>query len=184
MEQIEIFFVKDFTKWLKKNHDKKDKVSLIIHKKHTGKPSPSHRELMEEAICFGWIDTILRSVDENRYTREFSRRNKNSKWSENTLGYAKRLIKEGRMNSHGLEFYKQGKNKPLHDGGIPKNPEIPKELKQAFSENKKAKDNFDKFAPSKKRMTYRWILRAKTQETRNKRINSIMKSSEEGKLMV
>ncbi len=57
---IYIFDKEDFRKWLSKNHDKENKIGLILHKKHTGKKSPSHHELMEEAICFGWIDTIIK----------------------------------------------------------------------------------------------------------------------------
>ena len=76
---------------------------------------------MEEAICFGWIDTTIKRLDEDTYLRHFSRRNKNSKWSDNTLGYAKQLIKEKKMTPIGLEFYKEGLKKPTHDHGIPKN---------------------------------------------------------------
>lgn len=112
----------DFKKWLKKNHKKEKKVSVIVHKKHTGKPFPTHRELMEEAICYGWIDTTIRRLDEERYIRDFTKRNKNSKWSKNTLSYAKRLIEEGKMSPEGLKFYELGSKKLPHDHGIPKNP--------------------------------------------------------------
>ena len=170
MKKITAFDRMDFRRWLINNHDKEDKVSVIVYKKHTGKSSPSHRELMEEAICFGWIDTILKKLDENRYIRTFSRRNKNSKWSDNTLGYAKDLIKQGKMTSEGLKFYKEGLKKPTHDFGIPKNPDMPLELKKALNKNKKAKDNFENFSPSLKKVFYRWILRGKLKETRAKRI--------------
>jgi len=170
MKTITAFTRNDFRKWLMKNHDKETKVSVIVYRKHTGKPSPSHRELMEEAICFGWIDTILRKLDENRYIRTFSRRNRNSKWSDNTLRYAKDLIKQGKMTPEGLKFYKEGLKKPTHDHGIPKNPDMPVELKNALDKEKKAKENFEKFPPSTKKVFYRWILRGKLKETRAKRI--------------
>jgi uncharacterized protein YdeI (YjbR/CyaY-like superfamily) len=173
---IEIYDKKDFRKWLSKNHNKEKKVGLILHKKHTGKSSPSHRELMEEAICFGWIDTTIKKLDDERYMRYFCRRTKNSTWSYNTLSYAKQLIKEKRMNPSGLIFYKEGlKKKPL-DHGIPKNPDIPEELKRELEKkiNKKIKEKFEKVSPSMKKTYFRWILHAKLPETKKKRIDSII----------
>ena len=181
MKKITAFDRMDFRRWLINNHDKEDKVSVIVYKKHTGKSSPSHRELMEEAICFGWIDTIIRKLDENRYIRTFSRRNKNSKWSNNTIKYAKDLIKRGKMTPEGLKFYKEGLKKPTHDFGIPKNPDMPVELKQALDKDKKAKDNFENFSASVKKMFYRWILKGKRDETRAKRIKLIVEKARIGR---
>ena len=174
MKQKTVYTVNDFKNWLIKNHNKETKVEIIVYRKHTGKPSPSHRELMGEAICFGWIDTILRKLDENRYIRTFSKRNKNSKWSNNTIQYGKELVKQKKMTPLGLKYFKEGLKKPTHDFGIPANPTIPDELKKALEKNKKAKDNFEKFTPSIKKMAYRWILRGKREETRVKRIKLLV----------
>lgn len=180
-KEITVFHKKEFRKWLMKNHDKKRTVSIILYKKHTGKKSPTHRDLMEEAICFGWIDTTVKRVDEDRYMRNFVRRNKNSKWSDNTLSYAKELIKQGKMTPSGLKIYKLGLQKPTHDHGISKNPDIPPELRKALEKDKKAKENFKKFSVSAKRTIYRWILRGKREETRSKRIKLVVKGARDGK---
>jgi uncharacterized protein YdeI (YjbR/CyaY-like superfamily) len=108
---INIFTSEDFRKWLEKNYKKENVVCLVVHKKHTGKPFPSHRELIEEAICFGWIDTTIKRLDEDKFIRKFCSRTKNSKWSENTLSYARKLIKQKRMTDRGLKFYKEGLKK-------------------------------------------------------------------------
>lgn len=92
--EIIVFKLSDFTKWLEKNHIKENKVAVIKYKKHTGKLSPNAMELMHEAICFGWIDTTVHRVDYDKYKVIYSKRTKNSKWSENTISYAKKLIKE------------------------------------------------------------------------------------------
>ncbi len=168
---------KDFRKWLKKNHKKESRVVVILHKRHTGKSAPTHRELIEEAICFGWIDTTIKRLDDNTFLRNFTRRTTNSRWSNNTLRYAKQLIKEEKMTSEGLHFYKLGLSKPTHDHGIPKNPDMPLELKKALSKNKNARKNFETFSPSIKRTFYRWLLRAKLPETQGKRIRQIIKSA-------
>ena len=170
----------DFRKWLKKNHKKETKVAVILHKRHTGKGAPTHREMIEEALCFGWIDTTIKRLDHETFLRNFSRRNINSKWSDNTLSYAKRLIKEGKMSPEGLKFYKMGLAKPTHDHGIPKDPPMPMELKKLLSKNKKAEKNFEAYPPSTRKMLYRWILRGKLPETRKKRIARIISGIKKG----
>jgi uncharacterized protein YdeI (YjbR/CyaY-like superfamily) len=178
---LEIFDRKEFRNWLLLNHDKEKKISLILHKKHTGKGSPNSLELMKEAICFGWIDTTVKRLDEDRYIRTFVKRSKNSKWSKNTLKYGKELIKEKRMMPSGLIFYKEGLKKLPHDYGLDENPDIPPDLKEALEKNKKAKDIFEKLAPSYKKPYLRWIIRAKRPETRKNRITNAVKMISEGK---
>lgn len=184
MEQpktINIYKKEDFRKWLVTNHKKESKVALILHKRHTGKSAPSHRELMEEAICFGWIDTTVKRIDGDTFIRNFSKRTNNSRWSDNTLGYAKRLIEEGKMTEEGLYFYKLGLAKPTHDFGIPKNPSMPTELKKALAKNKQAEKLFKALSPSAKRTLYRWILGAKQAVTKENRIGIIISRILEGK---
>src|SRR3989344_7228006 len=116
--KIKKFYAKTREDWrslLQRNHEKGSKVGLIRYKKHTGKPSPTHQEAMHEAICFGWIDTTVNRIDDEKYMIKFSKRNKNGKWSDNTLRYAKQLIKEGKMSPQGLAAYKLGLSKPTHD---------------------------------------------------------------------
>jgi uncharacterized protein YdeI (YjbR/CyaY-like superfamily) len=181
MKKITIFSRTDFRKWLMKNHNKESRISVIIYKKYTGESSPSHKELIKEAICFGWIDTTVNRLDDKRYIRNFTKRNKNSRWSDNTLRYAKELMKQKRMAPAGLKFYKEGLKKPTLDYGIPKNPNMPADLKKALGKNKKSEDNFKKFSNSNKKMLYRWILSAKREETKDKRIKLIVDKTKIGK---
>lgn len=164
----------DWRSWLEKNHLTEEKVLLIKHKKHVGKYFIPTQELMFEAICFGWIDTTAKRRDENTYTITYVKRNKNSKWSKNTLSYGKKLLKEGRMSPFGIKMYKEGLLKKPHDADLPENPEVPDDLKKRLNQNKLAKVNFEKMAPSLKKMHLRNILRGKRPETREKRINSLI----------
>ncbi len=167
----------DFRKWLRKYHKKETRVAVILHKRHTGKPAPTHRELIEEAICFGWIDTTLKRIDDDTYVRNWAKRTLNSRWSDNTIRYAQELIKQERMLEEGMKYYKLGLAKPTHDHGIPKNPDMPEELNKALAKNTQAKVNFEAFSPSVKRGYYRWILRAKLPPTRDKRVKQIVQSA-------
>jgi uncharacterized protein YdeI (YjbR/CyaY-like superfamily) len=173
-QQIHPKSSKEWRKWLEKNHDKESKVFLVKYKRHTGKPTISHQESMDEAICYGWIDTTVKRLDEDRYIRCFARRNKNSRWSNATLSYAKRLIKEGKMTPAGLKMYKEGLKKPVLNHEFPKNPPTPKILNDALEKNKTAKKFFEELAPSYKRTYIYSILRAKLPETKQKRVKEIV----------
>lgn len=180
MKTITIFKKEDFRRWLKQHHKKESKVTVVVYKRHTGKPAPTHRELIEEAICFGWIDTTVKRLDDDRFSRNFSKRTQKSTWSDNTLRYAKELKKQEKMTEEGLKYYELGKKKPTHDHNIPKNPPMPTELKKALSKDKKAKAQFDAFPPSTKKMLYRWILSGKLPETREKRVQRIVSGARVG----
>ena len=181
IKQVDIKDRQDFRNWLQKNHDKETKIQIIIHKKHTGKPTISHHDQIEEAICFGWIDTTLKRLDKDRYSRTFVKRTKNSRWSNNTIKYAKDLIKRGLMMPAGLKMYKEGLKKPTHDADIPLNPETPEDLLNQLEKNK-LKEKFESLSPSVKRTYNRWLFRAKLPETRKKRIKAILELTKNGKL--
>lgn len=180
---LNVFDIKNFEKWLKKNHKKEDTVIAILHKRKTGKNAPNHRQQIEVAICYGWIDTVVKKRNEETYLRKFVKRKKNANWSRNTLSYGKKLFEEGKMSKQGIKAYERGLKKLPQDHNIPEKLEMPKELKKSLSKNKKAKANFEKFPHSYKKMLYRWFYRAKLQETRNKRVKKIIEVSEKGKRM-
>ena len=162
--------------WLRKNHLSKRKIAVVVYKKHTGKLSPNHKELIEEAICFGWIDTTINRLDHEKYLRYFVRRSDNGKWSKNTLGYARDLMKKGKMSPEGTKRYKEGLAKKPHDEGIPKNPRVPKYLRQEIERDSATKENFMKIPKSYKRTLLRWLLRAKLEKTKKKRTKIIVQS--------
>jgi len=164
----------EWRNWLKKNHLIEKKVGLVSYKKHTGKPSISHKAAMDEAICFGWIDTIIKRLDDKRFIRYFVRRGDGANWSINTLKYGKELLAAGRMAPAGMLHYHKGLQKKPLDHGLPKKPNMPAELKKGLNK-KKALKNFMAFSPSTKYMFYRWILRAKREDTMNKIIDVVVK---------
>lgn len=179
--QITVYLRQDFRNWLEKNHEKESKVKVIHHKKHTGKSSMSHREGIEEALCFGWIDTIINKLDEDTYMRTFIKRTDKANWSINTLSYAKKLLKENKMFPQGIKRYKEGLKKKPHDFDRIKNPEVPEILKIELRKNKKLEENFNNFSPSYKKALLYYLLSAKLPETQQKRIKDILKRAKENK---
>jgi uncharacterized protein YdeI (YjbR/CyaY-like superfamily) len=176
MSDIETFHAHnaaEWRSWLEKNHEKKTRVFLTKYKKHTNKPTLSHMDAMHEAICFGWIDTTAKRVDNDVWGTVFVRRGKNARWSNNTQKYAKQLIKEGRMTEAGMAAYEKGLKKPVIDLILPEN-HVPKDLAVALKKNKIAREAFEKLAPSYRKTYVRWIERAKMKETRERRIHRVI----------
>lgn len=165
--------LQEWRAWLKKNHLKENKVLLIKYKKHTGKPIIHNADSMKQAICFGWIDTTAKRIDEDRWAVTYVKRNQNSKWSIHTLSYGKELLEKGLMSPFGIKMYKEGLAKKPHDEGIPRNPRMSKEMKQALKKSKKL-DKFMRLAPSARRMYLRMFLRVKRPETKAKFIKNLI----------
>jgi len=177
MEEFLCEDVKSWRRWLRKNHKKGEKVMLIRYKKSTGRKSFNQHIAMREAICFGWIDTTLKRIDDKKYGVTFVKRKKTSRWSNNTSRYGKELIKEGRMSKFGFEKFEEGLKKPTIDHDLPKNPEPPKELKKELVRRDLLK-KFEKWAPSKKRLWIWQIMKAVRGETKEKRIRIILEELE------
>ena len=96
-------------KWLQKNHNKTQSVWLILHRKESGIPTLDWSDAVDEALCFGWIDSIRKSVDEEKFMQRFSVRKPNSTWSKINKQKIKRLIKEGLMTEAGMQVIKVAK---------------------------------------------------------------------------
>ncbi|MCB9359059.1 YdeI/OmpD-associated family protein [Candidatus Woesearchaeota archaeon] len=173
METPEIYAgtSKEWREWLRKNHRKENKVYLIKYKKHTGKPSLNNNEAMDDAICFGWIDTTVKRLDDERYRQCFMRRTSKSRWSKNTIARAKRMIAAKKMSAFGLKMYKEGLTKPTIDHNLPRDPATPVELKKALGKDLK---KFEALSPSAKRLHIYMVLKAVRPETKQKRIKEIV----------
>jgi uncharacterized protein YdeI (YjbR/CyaY-like superfamily) len=186
-EPTEILYVTDRDKWrawLRKNHNIRKKIWLIYYRKHTGKPSLPYDDAVEEALCFGWIDSTIKRLDKKKYARKFTPRSAKSGWSELNIKRAKKMIQEKKMTQTGLAKCKavlKSSEKRLKSKPPEKKIVIPSDLKKALTKNKKALENFENFAPSYKRMYIGWITNAKRKETQEKRIKQVVKWSEENK---
>ena len=166
--------------WLETNHAKESLVLLVRHKKHTGEPTFTNSDAMDEAICFGWIDTTLKRIDDDRFGIRYVRRGMSSRWSHNTVARARRLIKEGRMAPAGLAAFKAGLRKPLHER-FPKDPPLPDDLRRALEKSKRATAFFDTLAPSYRRSYILLAERAKRPATRKRRIRLVVERCREAK---
>ncbi len=167
----EMFYAKDrktWRAWLTKHQADRKEIWLVFYKKHTGHPSVSYEEAVEEAICFGWIDSILQKMDEERYAQKFTPRGAKTKWSATNVRRAKKMIKAGRMTEAGLVKYRGAK--PYESPTATSPHALPPELMGVLRANGRACENFFKLAPSHRRLYVGWILEAKKEETRLRRL--------------
>lgn len=153
------------------NHQSEKSVWLIIYRKESGTPSVYYPEAVDEALCFGWIDSKPNKRDSNSYYQFFAKRNPKSNWSKVNKEKVAKLTEQGLMERAGLEMIEIA-----HQNGTwtaldeVENITVPEDLQELFSKNKTAFDNWERFSRSSKRGILEWILNAKKAETRQKRI--------------
>ncbi len=167
----------EFREWLQNNYDTSTGVWMVYYKKHTEKEGVKYDEALDEALCFGWIDSLIKRIDEERYARKFTPRTNTKKWSEINRKKVAELVKAGRMTQAGLsktESYTKSKKadqvifetkKKEHT----KN-QLPDFIQKEFEKNEPALINFQNLAPSCRRQYILWITNAKRDETTQKRL--------------
>jgi uncharacterized protein YdeI (YjbR/CyaY-like superfamily) len=155
------------------------------YKKRTGKPSISYADTVEECLCFGWIDSLVKKVDDETYVQKFTPRKTNSRWSTLNKRRARRLIKLGRMTQAGLEkILEAKKNGSWHElDPIHELRRIPHDLAQALAVSREARKNFRKMTPTCKKQFLWWIETAKREETRKTRIEKTVKLVSQNRTM-
>jgi uncharacterized protein YdeI (YjbR/CyaY-like superfamily) len=169
--------------WLEKNHDKEKEVWLLVFKKHTGKKSISYNEAVEEALCFGWIDSVMNRIDEEKFKQKFTPRNKKSPWSLLNKNRALKMIKEGKMAPAGKRKIAEAKKNGLWKTAytLRKKVVLSLDLKKALQKNRLAWKNFQAFADGYKNHYIFWLDDAKTTETRARRIKKIVSRAAKNK---
>jgi uncharacterized protein YdeI (YjbR/CyaY-like superfamily) len=177
LEIIEIATRKAWRAWLKAHHASSPGVWLVFYKDHTGKPSMPYEDSVREALCFGWIDSLIKRLDDERYARKFTPRKPSSRWSTinrqrwNELEAAGLLALAGRDAAPTANTY----------APKPEIPELPAYIAQALKARPKAWRFFQSLAPSYRRHFVAWIHIAKRPETREARIRESIALLESGK---
>jgi len=179
-KKTEVDSPKQLRKWLMKNHTQKDAVWLITFKKTEKDKYVSRDEVLDELLCFGWIDGIRRKLDDKR-TMQLIAPRRVQHWAKSYKERAAKLIKADRMHQSGLDSIKAGKESGLWDFmDDVDNLIVPKDLEEALKKMDDAIDFFHNINDSSKRFVLRWIKLAKTNKTRENRIHKIAKLSSIG----
>jgi uncharacterized protein YdeI (YjbR/CyaY-like superfamily) len=171
-----------FRRWLEKNHERADELWIGFYKKDSGKGGITYAQALDEALCFGWIDGIRKSIDADAFTIRFTRRRKNSIWSNVNIRHIERLTAEGRMSAPGLAAYSL--RTPERSGVYSFEREtahLEPAMKQRFMKNRQAWKFYEAQPPYYRRITAFWIVGAKKDETRERRLAQLIELSAQGK---
>ncbi len=181
-KEIETFYPRsrqEWRDWLQENHDKKQSVWLIYYKKKSNIPTVSYGEAVDEALCFGWIDSKAKPLDEHKFMQFFSRRKEKSVWSKINKKKIERLTNEELMTKSGyeiIEIAKQNGSWTILDEA--EALIIPEDLDNEFQKRNIAKEYFLSLSRSDKRNILQWLVLAKRQATREKRIAEIVENAD------
>jgi len=165
--------------WLRRNHARADGIWLLTYRKVAGRKGVSHPEALEEALCFGWIDSQMKKLDDIRFVQRYTPRRPGSGWSQVNKDLALRLIREGRMTAAGVREIDEAKRLGLWAKAYSakRGMRLPSDLKKALMRDQRAWKNFQAFANTYKTMYIGWVKGAKREETRTRRIATVVKQA-------
>jgi uncharacterized protein YdeI (YjbR/CyaY-like superfamily) len=181
-----IFFAtqSEFRKWLDKNHKSETELLVGFYKTETAKPSMSWSQSVDQAICYGWIDGVRKSLDKESYCIRFTPRKSTSIWSAVNIKKVEELNQAGLMKPEGLKAFSLRNENKSKIYAYEKEPvKLDAEYENQFKKNKAAWDFFTKQAPSYKKVMIHWIMDAKQEKTRLTRLEKTINESEQQRRM-
>jgi uncharacterized protein YdeI (YjbR/CyaY-like superfamily) len=166
----------DWRNWLSKNHDREREVWLVYFKPASGRANIDYKSSVEEALCFGWIDSIIQKIDEEKYARKFNPRRMESKWSETNKRRVLKVIGESRMTEAGMAVVTFDVSRVDISQPKPERPpaKMPKKIKNAIKSRPTVWEAFQKITPSLQRNYILWLSDAKKPETFERRLQILV----------
>ena len=173
----------DFRAWLEKHHATATELLVGFHKKGSGKASITWPEGVDEALCFGWIDSVRKSIDDTSYSNRFTPRRARSTWSTVNIERAKELIARGRMRPAGRRAFEARRDdrSAIYSYEQRGQAKLGPEFERQFRSNKKGWDFFQAQPPGYRRTATYWVVSAKKEETRRKRLATLIDDSAHGR---
>jgi len=168
-----------FRKWLEKNHNRSNELLVGFHKKDSGKKSMTYPEALDEALCFGWIDGVRKSIDDSSYTIRFTPRKPRSIWSLVNIKHVERLKEQNRMKAAGLAAFeiRDPKRSGIYSFETAER-ELSPEFGKKFRANKQAWKFFQEQPPGYRKVAAFYVMSAKKEETRLRRLGQLIALSE------
>tara|TARA_B100000965_G_C19564774_1_gene746269 strand:- start:950 stop:1525 length:576 start_codon:yes stop_codon:yes gene_type:complete len=169
---------KDWRSWLEKNHESENAIWLVFYKVSSSKPSLSWSEAVDEALCFGWIDSTKKTIDQDSYKQYFSKRKAVSNWSKINKEKVEKLIEDQQMTKAGFHSIEVAK-KYGSWYALDKIEDLimPDDLKEAMNQYSNAMEYYESLSKSAKKLLLHWVYSAKKTETREKRILQITEAA-------
>jgi uncharacterized protein YdeI (YjbR/CyaY-like superfamily) len=172
---------KDFRRWFEKNHDRETELVVGFYKKGSGKPSITWPESVDQALCFGWIDGVRHRIDDESYKIRFTPRKARSIWSAVNMKRMDELIEEGLAHQAGLDAYERRDDARSKIYAYERETvKLDKKYESEFKKNKKAWEFFQSQPPGYRKTAFWYILSARQEATRARRLETLIKDSENG----
>ena len=173
----------ELREWLERNHATATELFVGFYKRRSGKPSITWQELVDEELCFGWIDGIRQGIDEVSYSNRITPRKPRSTWSAINIARAKELIRLGRMHPAGLKAFEQrtDERSAIYSYEQRKSARLQRGAERSFRANQKAWTFFQAQAPGYRQAATWWVISAKREETRKKRLATLIADSALGR---
>ena len=170
-----------FRKWLERHHESESEVLVGFYKKGSGQPSITWPESVDQALCFGWIDGVRKRIDDVSYTIRFTPRRRGSIWSRVNIGRVKELKRLGLMHASGLRAFGLRSAKKSGVYSYENEPALAAAEKKQFRAAKRAWKFFSEQPPSYRRQAIGWVVNAKREETRARRLATLIDDSAHGR---
>jgi uncharacterized protein YdeI (YjbR/CyaY-like superfamily) len=171
----------EFRTWLERNHARETELYVGFYKKGARKKGITFREALDEALAFGWIDGVRHGVDDERYVNRFTPRNPRSNWSAVNIARVKELIAEGRMHPAGLAAFEwRDETRAREDASVRANPAFSPSERATFRKNRAAWSFWESLPPGFRRNATWWVVSAKREETRRRRLETLIEHSARG----
>ncbi|MGD2070784.1 MAG: YdeI/OmpD-associated family protein [Gemmatimonadota bacterium] len=168
--------------WLRRNHATRDECWIGLHRKGTGRPSVTWSQLVDELICFGWIDGLRRSLDDERWAIRVTPRREGSRWSPRNVRRARALIEDGRMEPPGLRaFAAADLEETRRSSAVREDAELGEEFEAEFRAHEAAWAFWRSESPSYRRTATAWVVTAKREATRRRRLATLIRDSANGR---
>ena len=169
--------------WLAEHHASESEIWLVFHKRHTGVASIDYQDALDEALCFGWVDSLVKRLDDRRFARKFTPRRADSRWSTvNRKRYAE-LKALGRLKPPGLERRPTNHSSAPRPARLPLPSKLPEYIQAALKKHPKALRHFEALPPSHQRRYFAWIESAKREETKLRRLAEAIRLLASGKVL-
>jgi len=183
MKTLLVRTVDQWRNWLDEHHASESEVWLVFHKQHTGVASIDRHDALDEALCVGWVDSLVKRLDERRYALKFTPRRAESRWSDvNRKRYAA-LESSGRLKPAGIERAPTDRGSAPRPARRPLPSRLPPYIQAALGNHPAAKRHFDALPPEQRRRYFAWIESAKREDTKLRRLREAIRLLSAGKAL-
>ena len=183
MKTLRVQHIDQWREWLEEHHPSASEIWLVFYKRHTGVASVDYKDALDEALCYGWVDSLVKRLDDRRYALKFTPRRADSRWSDpNRKRYAE-LKASGRLRPAGIKRPPTARGYAPPPPRLPLPARLPPYIQAALREHATARRYFEALAPSHRRRYVAWIESAKREETKLRRLQEAMRLLTSGKVL-